>query len=277
MRVSFGRIPRRGTGASRGSSSMFSQKITGMTAIDLARIPYAHRFNGASLLIAKANRLSGEAPAATEAKRLLAAVAYFDMALLLMKPYDPNYASVVNWKCNALLKLEQYEEAVDWYREIVRISDETDGQAARNATAKLAEEMIRKHSGMKNGPLPAGRDIDPNFDEPPYCRYAEGFCSLLVERKFKKAHAYLAPKLREDFPVRRLKEAWLSMIGAAGSDSLSVALEQHMLNWPSRKTDEIGWCYFSVSAKDMSAGVSLIVARAPHNGFWVTAVEFGRP
>lgn len=248
-----------------------------MTAINLARIPYAHRFNGASLLIAKANRLSGGASGATEAKQLLAAVAYFDMALLLMKPYDPNYATIVNWKCNALLKLEQYEEAVAWYREIVRISDETDGQAGRNATAKLAEEMLAKHSGMKNGPLSVDGGIDSSFDEPPYCIHAEEFCSLLVERKFKKAHAYLAPKLRDEFPVQKLKEAWLSMIGTAESDSLSVLLQQHMLNWPSRKSDDIGWCYFSVSAERVSEGVSLVVARTPNNGYWLTEIEFGRP
>jgi hypothetical protein len=71
-----------------------------MTAIDLARIPYQYRFNGASLLIAKANRLANGASGSTETKhkQSLAAVAYFDMALLLMKPYDPNYATIVNWR-----------------------------------------------------------------------------------------------------------------------------------------------------------------------------------
>lgn len=248
-----------------------------MTAIDLARIPYAHRFNGASLLIAKADRLSAGASGSVETRQWLAAVAYYDMALLLMKPYDPNYATIVNWKCNALLKLEQYEAAVDWYREIVRISDETDGRAGRNATAKLAEEMIAKHSGTKNSPLPVDGGIDSSFDEPPYCMYAEEFCSLLVERKFKKAHAYLAPKLREEFSLQRLKEAWFSMTGTAESYSLSVLLQQHMLDWPSRKSDEIGRCYFSVSAEGVSEGVSLVVARTPHNGYWITEVEFGRP
>ncbi|MBP8961608.1 MAG: hypothetical protein KBG39_01550 [Opitutaceae bacterium] len=250
-----------------------------MTAIDLARIPYQYRFNGASLLIAKANRLANGASGSSETKhkQSLAAVAYFDMALLLMKPYDPNYATIVNWKCNALLSLEQYEEAVAWYREIVRISDETDGHAGRNATAKLAEEMIGKHSGMKNAPLPRDGEIDSNFDDPPYCMHAEEFCALLVERKFKKAHAYLSPKLQENFSVQRLKEAWGSIIGTAEPDSLAVSLEQHMLDWPSRKEDEIGWCYFSVSAQGISEGVSLVVARTPHNGYWLTEIEFGRP
>ena len=250
-----------------------------MTTIDLARVPYTHRFNGASLLISKANRLadSNAASAEVRSRQLLAAVSFFDMALLLMKPFDPNYATVVNWKCNTLLRLEQYEEAVIWYREIIRISDETDGLAGRNATAALAEEMIGRHSGMKNSALPVLGDIDSSFDSPPYCMHAEAFCSLLVERKFKKAHAYLAPELRAAFPVERLKAEWLSMIGTAETDSLSVLLEQHTLDWPNRKTDEIGWCYFMVSSEGRSEGICVVVAQSPDHGYWLTNIEFGRP
>jgi len=77
-----------------------------MKAIDLNSIPYKHRFNAASLLISKANRLGGLGLESPDQKgdnqRLLAAVAYYDMALVLMKPFDPNYSTVLNWKCNTL-------------------------------------------------------------------------------------------------------------------------------------------------------------------------------
>jgi hypothetical protein len=230
-------------------------------------------------LISKANRLSDAKAASADArsKQLLAAVAYFDMALLLMKPYDPNYATVANWKCNILINLEQYEEAVAWYREIVSISDATDGKSGRNATAKLAEEMIAKYSGMGNCSLPSGGDTDASFDDPPYCMHAEEFCSLLVERKFKKAYSYLAPTLQQKMPLEALKKSWLSMIGTAKVEALSVLLERHMLDWPNRKNDEIGWCYFSLSSDGISEGISLIVARTPHHGYWLTEIEFGRP
>ena len=252
-----------------------------MKTVDLEGIPYPHRFNAASLLIAKANRLAGtlganEIKPGTH-KQLLAAIAYFDMALLLTKPYDPNYATVVNWKCNVLLKLEQYEDAVAWYREIVRISDATDGKAERNATAKLAQEMIAKYSDRKNILLPRGDAPTPSFDDPPYCMRAEEFCALLVERKFKKAHLYLAPALQEKLPIRKLTEAWCSITAEARSESLSVTLQQHMVDWPGRKPDEIGWCYLSVSTDEVSEGVSLVVARTPYNGYWITELEFGRP
>src|SRR5579859_1887620 len=105
-----------------------------MKVIDLNSIPYKHRFNGASLLISKANRLVGlPLPEQKgDPQKLLAALAYYDMALALIKPFDANYSTVVNWKCTVLRSLGQYEDAVNWYREIVRISDEVDGQARRN-------------------------------------------------------------------------------------------------------------------------------------------------
>ena len=250
-----------------------------MAAIDLTKVPYTHRYNGASLLVAKANRLADSSSRPGEAKRrqLVSAIAYFDMALVLMKPYDPNYATVVTWKCNVLCNLGQYEEAVAWYREIIRISDATDGKVSRNATAKLAEEMIAKYAELKNTSLPENGGHDTSFDDPPFCMHAEGFCSLLVERKFKKAHAHLAPTLQQKFPLQKLKEAWLTMIGIAKEDSLSVLLQHHMLDWPERKSEDIAWCYFSVSDENISEGISLVVSRTPHHGYWLTDLEFGRP
>jgi hypothetical protein len=152
-----------------------------MKAIDLDSLPYKHRFNGASLLISKANRLAG-LPLPDQKgdhRKLLAALAYYEMALALMKPFDPNYSTVLNWKCNLLRSLGQYEDAVNWYREIVRISDETDGKAKRNATAALADEMIQKYTGRANEPLEMGGAHAAAFDDPPYCMIAEEFCVLL--------------------------------------------------------------------------------------------------
>ena len=251
-----------------------------MKAIDLDAIAYKHRFNGASLLISKGNRLCGGLPLPDQEadhQKLLAALAYYDMALALMKPFDPNYSTVVNWKCNVLRSLGQYEDAVNWYREIVRISDETDGKAQRNATAVLADEMIQKYAGRANEPLKI-RDADAAaFDDPPFCMVAEEFCVLLSEGKFKKAHLYLSPALRETFPVPKLKAAWQQMTGKAHSEEMSLTLEQHMVDWPDRKPDDVGWCYFSVSAAEFSEAVTVVVSRMPDNSDRITQLEFGRP
>jgi tetratricopeptide (TPR) repeat protein len=250
-----------------------------MNAINLDSIPYKHRFNGASLLISKAHRLGGLRPPDQNGnkQKLLAALAYYDMALALMKAFDPNYSTVVNWKCNVLQSLGQYEDAVNWYRKIVRISDEIDGKAQRNATAALADEMIQKYAGHKNEPLDIGNADAAAFDDPPYCMVAEEFCVLLSEGKFKKAHLYLSPALRETFPIPKLKAAWQQMTGKAPSEEMSLTLEQHMVDWLDRKPDDVGWCYFSVSAADFSEAVTVVASRMPDNSDRITQLEFGRP
>jgi tetratricopeptide (TPR) repeat protein len=249
-----------------------------MKAIDLDSIPYKHRFNGASLLISKANRLGGLGPPDQKGNKqeLLAALAYYDMALALMKPFDPNYSTVVNWKCNVLQSLGQYEDAVSWYREIVRISDEIDGNAQRNATAALADKMIQKCAGHKNEPLDIGNVDATAFNHPPYCMVAEEFCVLLSEGKFKKAHLYLSPPLKEVWPIAKLKAEWQQMTGGAHSEEMSLTLEQHMVHWPDRKSDDVGWCYFSVSAAEFSEAVTVVVSRMSDNSD-ITQLEFGRP
>jgi hypothetical protein len=184
---------------------------------------------------------------------------------------------VVNWKCNTLTALGQYEDAVNWYREIVRISDEIEGKAKRNATAELAEEMIQKYAACKNEPLTVRNADTAAFDDPPYCMFAEEFCLLLSEGKFKKAHLYLSPALEERFSLPRLKAVWQQMTQKAKPEEFGLALEQHMVEWPGRKPEEIGWCYFSVSAAEFNEGVTLVIGRTPNNAYWITGLEFGRP
>lgn len=252
-----------------------------MKFVDLNKLPYQQRFNGASLLISKANRLCGMSSSGSgrqpDQKALLASLAHYDMALVLLRPYDPNYSTVVNWKCNVLRELRQYEEAVAWYREIIRISDETDGRGDRNATAKLAEEMVRDLEGRSNEPLEVASGADKTFDDPPFCMFAEEFCTLLCNRQFKKAHACLSPALKERVSLAQLKDDWSQMTQGANPDELALALQQHLMDWPARKAEEIGWCYFSVSTERLNEALSVVVARTPSNGYWISEVEFGRP
>jgi len=251
-----------------------------MNAVDLNSIPYTHRFSAASLLVAKANRLSGllnpESPS-VEPRALVAAVAYYKMALLLSRRFDPNYSTVANWLCIALVALKQYQDATDWYQQIVRISDEIDGKAKRNATAALALDMISRYSGLPNERRPELLEGSDSFNDPPYCVHAEGLCTLLAERKFKKAYEYLAPSLQQAISLAKFKDGWLGMVGRARAEDIDIILQQQMLEWPTRKQDEIGWCHFSISGQDFNEAVSVVVARTPYNGYWITELEFGRP
>ncbi|MEZ4788415.1 MAG: hypothetical protein R2811_00170 [Flavobacteriales bacterium] len=251
-----------------------------MKPVNLNALPYKLRYNGASLLIAKANRLhdlNTAKGAKGEPKALRSALAYYDMALVLMKPYDPNYCTILNWKCNVLRDLGQFEDAVSWYREIIRISDETDGKNMRDATALVAEQMIGAYTGRPNEPLPAGDSGADDFDDPPYCMYAEEFCALLAERKFSKAHARLAPALKERVTLERLKSEWKRLTNGASSTDLDIVLEKHILDRPTRKGEEIGWCYLSVSTETINEAISVVVGRTPYHGYWITELEIGRP
>lgn len=252
-----------------------------MKSVDLNIVSYKHRSAAASLLISKANRLSGIGSlrdrAAADDKTLLAAVAYYDMALVLLKPFDPNYSTVAHWKCLALLALRQYEQAVAWYREIVRLSDETDGKATRNATAALAERMIVEYDGRRDEPLSMANLDTTTFDDPAYCIVAEDFCLLLSQGKFKKAHAYLSPALRETMSVATLKEEWRRTTQGTTAADLTVTLQQHLVDWPGRRTEEVGWCYYGLTAEALNEAVIVVVGRMPNNAYMLTQVGFGRP
>lgn len=252
--------------------------------IDLSAIPYQHRFSGASLLTAKANRLLDTASAAAgkakpdDPKPVRAALAYFEMALSLLKPYDPNYPTILNWKCNALLQLHQYETAVGEYREIIRLTELTDGQVPGNAYAKLAAEMIAQHAGKKNTELPPEDPAQARaFDDPPYCMHGETFCRLLVEGKFKQAHAYLSPALQQKQTVADLKASWRAMMGDADRHAIDVLLGQHLTDWPARRADEIAWCYYTVCSEDVNEAITLVVVKTPSHAYTITELEFGRP
>lgn len=161
-------------------------------------------------------------------KALTTALAYYDMALSLQKPYDPNYPTALNWKCNALIKLGRYADAVAWYREIIRISDETNGKHLRDAYAELAEKMIQAYAGRPDESLQEKPGDDgTTFDEPPYCMYAEAFCELLVAQKFKKAHDCLSPSLKKDLSLEKLRGDWLEMSQSRGARRGNSLAEQN--------------------------------------------------
>jgi tetratricopeptide (TPR) repeat protein len=110
--------------------------------ITLETVAYSHRSSAAHLLTAKATKLADllntePARSSKEVASVQAGIALYDMALVLQKPYDPNYTTVINWKCLALVRLGQFEEAVKWYREIIRITQEVDGSGT-DATMQLA-------------------------------------------------------------------------------------------------------------------------------------------
>lgn len=265
--------------------------------IDLNTLSYRHRADAAGLLVSKANGLADAAiiPQAklkkgrayiagatsgslVDVAALHAAIAYYDMALLLMRPFDGNYLTVANWKCNALTKLGQFETAAAWYAEIVRVDQEANGGVSSNApTAALAHRQLARFANKENEPL-SYRDSDTDdFVAPPFTLYAQQCVLTLAKGKFADGSMHFDVGDRNHFSAAYLKRQWKALVGEAEYSDLSITLESYLFEWDGKSTDDIGWCYFAVSSRDLHEGVECIVKRTGPLGTAIHRIAFGRP
>lgn len=201
----------------------------------------------------------------------------YDIALGLMKPHDPNYQTIINWKCLTLIEIGQFEEACKWYEELVRSSIESQGTNVKDSTRDFAKQQIKKYQSKKNHPI---KKLDQSevdiFDDPSFCLWAEGFCEELQNGKFKKAFQYLSPELAKEMPPQKLKENWLELLDNSESD-VDVFLETHRVGSEEDGDRFIGWCYFVVANDDINEAVSVDIYQTDGNGFEIREIEFGRP
>lgn len=251
--------------------------------IDISKVPYKHRSAAASMLMSKGNRLTGLMSLSNEGRNkkqvhsVLQGIFFYDMALSLMKKHDQNFQTLLNWKCQALISIGQYEDARLWYEELVRVAEESEGKTCLGPTAQLAKDQIAVLIGKQNDPLPMVDEQDVRmFDDPPFCSWAEQFCDLLNDRKFKQAHRYLSSELSKTITVERLTAMWLNRVGEA-SVSAAVSLEQFELSSPSGREGHIGWCYFSVVNEDTNEAISMDVFRGDISVYESGSLDFGRP
>jgi len=232
-----------------------ASKTKGATLlIDLNKLSYRHRDTASGLLVSKANGFADSAIVLERKQKkgrtyvdgekagqlvdvgaVMAAIAYYDMALLLMRPFDPNYSTVANWKCNALCKLRQFEDAAIWYAEIIRLDEESHGGApSGDATAKLAREQLGRLKSKKNAPL-RYRETDTNdFADPPFTLYAFECVTQLAKGKYADASLYFEVADRKKFASGVLKKHWKQMVGDTQFADLSISLESHLFECLSR-------------------------------------------
>jgi len=251
--------------------------------IDVSKIPYKHRFAAASLLMSKGNRLTELMAIATDSSRqkrlksVLEGLSYYDMALSLMKRMDPNYQTLLNWKCLALISIGQFKDARHWYEELVAIARESEGPNCLGATAQLAIDQLALLADKDNEALP---EIDRSdvevFDDPPFCAWAERFCWLLRDRKYNVAHRCLSASLQQTLTPADLKTQWSSVVGRSKSGA-DIVLERFEWSPASENSSQAGWCYFSITSDEFNEAISMSVYKTPANGFEIGSLEFGRP
>jgi hypothetical protein len=273
--------------------------LTTRPTVDLDRLSYKHRTDASGVLVSKGNGLLDASVVSKKAQKknrtyvrgdkrgevvdvaaVLAAIAYYDMALLLMRPFDPSYPTVANWKCNALCAIGQYADAVTWYEEIVQIDREQNGgTVSSNATTALARKQIVRYRGRSNAPLSYRTDDVDDFVAPPFTLYAQACLTSLAKGTHADATRYFEQKDRKAYSAKVLKQKWNDLVGGTDFADLSISLEEHLFDWKGRsKTDE-GWCYFSVSGPDFNEGISFVVGGTGDGdgSFAVRRIEFGRP
>lgn len=251
--------------------------------MDVSNIPYADRKTAADLLISKAKRL-GELPylhfnevSDKDIRKVQKAISLYDIALGLMKPHDPNYQTIINWKCLTLIEIGQFEDACKWYEELVRSAIDSQGPNVKDPTRDFAKEQLKKYKSKKNHPI---KELDQSemdiFNDPSFCLWAEGFCNELQSNKFKKAHQYLSPELAKEVPLKKLEEDWLELLN--GSDSgIDIYLEAHRVGSDQDKDKFIGWCYFVVANNEINEAISFDIYQTEGHGFEIREIEFGRP
>jgi tetratricopeptide (TPR) repeat protein len=251
--------------------------------IDISKLPYKHRFAAASMLMSKGNRLTelmslhSNLTEERDVRRVLEGLSFYDMALSLMKPHDPNYQTLLHWKCLALISLGQFEDAKKWYEELLRIAAESEGSNFLSGYSKLAKEQIAVLAGKKNEPLPNIDRFDVElFDDLPFCAWAEQFCWLLRDRKFKQAHRYLSANLANTLTPSDLKKMWSSLVTSSGLD-VDISLERFELGFPSGDKNQIGWCYFTIASDEINEAISMDVYITASNAFEIGSLDFGRP
>lgn len=251
--------------------------------IEITKLPYKHRFAAASVLMSKGDRLielkslSARPLDEKQKRRVLEGLSFYDMALFLMKPYDPNYQSLLNWKCLALISLGQYEDARKWYEELVRIAIESEGPNGLGPTARLAQDQIASLTGKLNESLPDVDEFDVReFDDPLFCLWAEQFCQLLQDRKFNQAHRCLSSELGSTITPTKLKSLWSRMLGSSLGETIVTLMR---FEFASESGDEghVGWCYLSVTNDDINEAISMDVYKTPSNAYELRSLVFGRP
>jgi hypothetical protein len=274
--------------------------MTVRPTLDLGRLSYKHRMDASGLLVSKGNNLLDGSVVSEKAQKknrtyvpgkkrgevvdvglVLGAIAYYDMALLLMRPFDPSYRTVTNWKCNALCSIGQYADALSWYEEIVRVdSEQNGGTPSNNATTALAQKQLAAYRGKTNAPLDHRVDDVDDFIAPPFTLYAQTCLTSLAKGKYADATLYFAQEDRKKYSAKMLKRSWTELVGGADFADVSISLEKHLFDWNGKSKKDEGWCYFSVTGPEFNEGISFVVGGTGSTGdgsFAVRRIEFGRP
>lgn len=249
----------------------------------LSNIPYTHRTAAANLLLSKARKLADLAElhftdfALKDQRRVQQAISFYDMALLLTKPSDINYQTILNLKCLTLLEIGQFEDACKEYEYLVQVAHENEGPKVENATRDFARSQIEKYKDKKNHPLQPFEESEIRMlDDPSFCFWCEQFCDLLSKGKFTHAQQCFSSALQDEISPKMLKEKWRTLL-ANPEAGVDINLENYRVATEEDEDRYIGWCYLTVLGNETNEAISMDVYQSEGHGFEIRSIEIGRP
>lgn len=177
--------------------------------------------------------------------KLREALAYFDIALSILAPEDPNRSFVIYTKGLTLGELGESAEA----------------EAAMNSFTGASFENTSQMSSAQH------------TEDDPASAFAQQFVERLLDQDYAGAHQFLHPDLSK-LVAKDLKRNFEQLFaGEAFPQSAMVA--DSWQDWPEKRAGDIATCYVSIDSENAEA-VTVIVTRVDGN-FLIRAIEWGRP
>jgi hypothetical protein len=113
----------------------------------------------------------------------------------------------------------------------------------------------------------------------PHGKVAVEFASALVEGDFARAHALLAPRLRQELTPQDLRDRLYSMFReyATGEPTRILFDDEYSAeDWPAKQPGDLGWAYVGILGEDFAEAVTVTVADVEGERC-IRHIEWGRP
>jgi hypothetical protein len=102
------------------------------------------------------------------------------------------------------------------------------------------------------------------------------FASLMIKGDFSGAHSLLSKGLKAEYTADLLKYRFGEMVSYGHGPAYLDGNNQFMENWPTRRAQDIGWSYISISGPDFAEAVTVVVSDEDGKAK-ISSIEWGRP
>lgn len=102
------------------------------------------------------------------------------------------------------------------------------------------------------------------------------FANTIVNGDFAAAHELLAEQQQSEWSPDSLKEEYEEMTEYGESPINHIEVMNEMIEWPTKKDNDIGWAYVTISGDGYSEAVAVVVC-SENRQLKIREIEWGRP